>query len=261
MNKKRGDRMKNINGCDKSLFREVTSDRTSKSKAAIRRKLDRIRHKLMAGGRLTAEEKAFLRRYAPALYELAMSMEREREAYEERLKQCRTREEAERIKMEKMVEMGSAKEEDAETKIIRMAQIKAAEETTAAAVNKKPSQTEKEKKKQKAEKERKEAQKLRERKKAAKERRDRERTEKELREEEYRETERLRQEQEARYMEKETGIIYGRPINSTVGQVRPLPGAMRQEVVFEEMDEVYMGGGEFAKGLAAYQAVLQEGIQ
>lgn len=67
--------MKNINGCDKSLFREVTSDRTSKSKAAIRRKLERIRHKLMAGGRLTAEEKAFLRRYAPALYELAMSME------------------------------------------------------------------------------------------------------------------------------------------------------------------------------------------
>ena len=70
--------MKQINGWDKSLFREVSSDKTSKSRAAIRRKLERIRHKLMAGGRLTAEEKAFLRRYAPALYDLAMAMERER---------------------------------------------------------------------------------------------------------------------------------------------------------------------------------------
>lgn len=65
--------MKQINGWDKSLFREVSSDKTSKSRAAIRRKLERIRHKLMAGGRLTAEEKAFLRRYAPALYDLVGS--------------------------------------------------------------------------------------------------------------------------------------------------------------------------------------------
>ena len=92
--------MKQINGWDKSLFREVSSDKTSKSRAAIRRKLERIRHKLMAGGRLTAEEKAFLRRYAPALYDLAMAMERERAAYEERLKNCRTKEEADRIMME-----------------------------------------------------------------------------------------------------------------------------------------------------------------
>lgn len=111
--------MKQINGWDKSLFREVSSDKTSKSRAAIRRKLERIRHKLMAGGRLTAEEKAFLRRYAPALYDLAMAMERERAAYEERLKNCRTKEEADRIMMEKMAQMGSAREEDAETKIMR----------------------------------------------------------------------------------------------------------------------------------------------
>lgn len=252
--------MKQINGWDKSLFREISSDKTSKNRAAIRRKLERIRHKLMAGGRLTAEEKAFLRRYAPALYDLAMAMERERAAYEERLKNCRTKEEADRVMMEKMAEVGSAREEDAETKIMRMAQIKAAEEATAAAVNKKPSQVEKDRKKQKAEQERIEAKRRRDRKKAARERREKERVEKEQRQEEYEEAERLKQEQENRYVEKEKGIIYGRPVNSMAGEVRPLPGGAWQQVDLEEMDEIYVGGGEFAKGLAAYQAVMEEGI-
>lgn len=252
--------MKQINGWDKSLFREVSSDKTSKSRAAIRRKLERIRHKLMAGGRLTAEEKAFLRRYAPALYDLSMAMERERAAYEERLKNCRTKEEADRIMMEKMAQMGSAREEDAETKIMRMAQIKAAEKATAAAVNKKPSQVEKDKKKQKEEQERIEAKRKRDRKKAARERREKERVEKELRQEEYEEEERLKEKQENQYVEKEMGIIYGRPVNSMAGEVRPLRGGPWQEVEFKEMDEIYVGGGEFAKGLAAYQAVMEEGV-
>ena len=202
--------MKQINGWDKSLFREVSSDKTSKSRAAIRRKLERIRHKLMAGGRLTAEEKAFLRRYAPALYDLAMAMERERAAYEERLKNCRTKEEAgPDHDGEDGSEMGSAREEDAETKIMRMAQIKAAEKATAAAVNKKPSQVEKDKKKQKEEQERIEAKRKRDRKKAARERREKERVEKELRQEEYEEEERLKEKQENQYVERRWGSFTG----------------------------------------------------
>ena len=44
------------------------------------------------------------------------------------------------------------------------------------------------------------------------------------------------------------------------GEVRPLRGGPWQEVEFKEMDEIYVGGGEFAKGLAAYQAVMEEGV-
>ena len=78
--------MKYVSGWDKSLLQEVSSKRTSNSSVAVRKKLERIKRKLRAGVRLTPEEKAFLRQYAPRLYEEAMAAERERAAYEERLK-------------------------------------------------------------------------------------------------------------------------------------------------------------------------------
>ena len=85
-----------VNGWNNSLFKVLSSKKSPDNRAAIRRKLERIRHKLRSGARLTPAEKEFLRRYAPQLYEQAMAIERERAAYEERLKKCRTEEELER---------------------------------------------------------------------------------------------------------------------------------------------------------------------
>ena len=65
--------MKYVSGWDKSLLQEVSSKRTSNSRGAIRKKLERIKRKLRAGVRLTPEEKAFLRQYAPRLYEEAIN--------------------------------------------------------------------------------------------------------------------------------------------------------------------------------------------
>lgn len=207
----RGESMKQVSGWNKTLLKEVSSDKPSKSRAAIRRKLARIRQKLMAGGRLTAEEKAFLRRYAPKLYEEAMAMERERAAYEERLKRCRTKEEAERIKTEKMMETADAKEEDKELRMMRMAQIKAAEDASAPAVNRKPSQVEKEKKRIREEKRKRDARTVAERKEFDKARRERERADRRRRDDRYYESERLKEEAEEDYRKRKEGVIYKKP--------------------------------------------------
>lgn len=117
-----------VNGWNNSLFKVLSSKKSSDNRAAIRRKLERIRHKLRSGARLTPAEKEFLRRYAPQLYEQAMSIERERAAYEERLKKCQTEEEMERVQLEKMAEIAAAaKEEVVETVLVRIAQMEAAE--------------------------------------------------------------------------------------------------------------------------------------
>ncbi len=117
-----------VNGWNNSLFKVLSSKKSPDNRAAIRRKLERIRHKLRSGARLTPAEKEFLRRYAPQLYEQAMAIERERAAYEERLKKCRTEEEMERVQLEKMAEIAAtAKEEEAENMLVRIAQMEAAE--------------------------------------------------------------------------------------------------------------------------------------
>ena len=203
--------MKQVSGWNKTLLQEVSSDTPSKNRAAIRRKLARIRQKLMAGGRLTAEEKAFLRRYAPKLYEQAMAMERERAAYEERLKRCRTKEEAERVKNEKMMEMAEGEDEDRELQMMRMAQTKAAEDDAAPAVNRKPSQVEQEKKRIQEEKRKQRARMAAERKKLEKDRHERERAEKKWWDDKYYESERLKEETEEDYREREEGVIYRKP--------------------------------------------------
>ena len=123
--------MELADGWNNSLFKVLSSKKTSDNRAAIRRKLERIRQKLRSGARLTPAEKQFLRQYAPQLYEKAMAIERERAAYEERLKRCRTEEELERVKLEKMAEMAAADKEDEETLLARMAQMEEAEKEAA----------------------------------------------------------------------------------------------------------------------------------
>ena len=57
--------MKSVGGLDTSMYKELSTKKTSKDRSAIRRKLERIKRKLRAGGRLTPAEKEFLRKYAP----------------------------------------------------------------------------------------------------------------------------------------------------------------------------------------------------
>ncbi len=100
--------------------REITS-KTSKSSessgdgqdSAVRRQLEDIREsqkdnsaqmaaqidmKLMAGKRLSAKEMEYLKEHDPETYKKAKAVEMEREAYERELKNCRTKEEVQRVK-------------------------------------------------------------------------------------------------------------------------------------------------------------------
>jgi len=270
--------MEFISGWDKALFREVSSRKDSSGSESVKRKLERIKRKLLAGVRLTAEEKAFLREHAPNLYEEAMAMERERAAYEERLKKCRTKEEAERIKTEKMMEE-AAQEEDAEAEMMRMAQTKAAEEDAASAVAHKPSRIEGDNGHGRAEPERQEAGKARDGKKADGEGQDRERTDRERWQDRYYGEQGRQKEQEEHGTGNESGFIYRRTGHPGAGKARPLPKGMHQQAAFgsgqegRSMEMTGDGGtvqtagtaeqhGGFdkgyARGYAAYQAVLQE---
>lgn len=57
----------------------------------------RIAAKLRNGKKLTAKEMAFLRQYNPALYRKALMIQKQREALENRLRSCRSKEEAEQM--------------------------------------------------------------------------------------------------------------------------------------------------------------------
>ncbi|SES83135.1 hypothetical protein [[Clostridium] polysaccharolyticum] len=61
---------------------------------AVTRHLNQITAKLKAGKRLTAEEKAFLLRHSPALYQTAKRVEIQREALKNQLEHARSKEEA-----------------------------------------------------------------------------------------------------------------------------------------------------------------------
>jgi len=58
-----------------------------------------IKNKLLAGGKLTAEERKYLQAKDPEAYQKLKSAEQEQKAFEQKLKQCRTKEEAQRLKM------------------------------------------------------------------------------------------------------------------------------------------------------------------
>lgn len=235
-----------VNGAGPGTIKLLSSGKTTKNQEVIRKKLERIKRKLRGGGRLTASEKEFLRRYAPELYRQAIAIERERAAYEERLKQCRTKEEAERVKTEKMAEVAGSKDEDLDMKIIRMAQIKAAEEIAAPTIKRRPSQTEKEKQQREiARKKRKE------REKKERERLNRERRERERQEDEYYKEKRIEEEHRQRYWAREAGIIYKRP-------VREMDGDNEGEVITAANLERVEEQSFRVRGRAAYRAAVSQ---
>lgn len=58
-----------------------------------------IHTKLMAGGKLTAEERRYLQAKDPEAYAKLRQNEQEQKAFEQKLRQCKTKEEAQRLKM------------------------------------------------------------------------------------------------------------------------------------------------------------------
>lgn len=110
---------------------------------AVKEKLAKIRAKLRSGARLTGEEKNFLQTHDPQLYRKITALEKEEAAYEERLKKCSTRDEAERAKTEKLGQIAAdLKQEDPEFSMLRLTRMQDVEKKTAIAVSRKPWQRE-----------------------------------------------------------------------------------------------------------------------
>lgn len=130
-----------------SFAKAISSRGKSSDETAVQAKLGKIRAKLKAGARLTSAEKEFLKKHDPQLYMKVMALEQEQAAYEDRLKKCRTRDDAERIKTQKLAEMASnLSKEDAEYLMIRLNQMKEAEKKMASIVTRKPWQKDLDKK-------------------------------------------------------------------------------------------------------------------
>lgn len=61
----------------------------------LRMKIDKIKSKLRGGGRLTPDERQFLYEYAPDLLKKICEIERERDAFAQRLRACKSQQEME----------------------------------------------------------------------------------------------------------------------------------------------------------------------
>ena len=66
------------------------------------KELQRITNKIYAGGDLTEKEMQYLQKKNPILYQKMRAVEAEAKQYEEDLKRCKTKDEAQRIKMNKL---------------------------------------------------------------------------------------------------------------------------------------------------------------
>ena len=65
-------------------------------------RMQTIMGKLNAGKKLTTEEKQYLQARNPQLYQMVQSADEEQKAYEREMRQCRTKEEAQRVRMAHM---------------------------------------------------------------------------------------------------------------------------------------------------------------
>ena len=66
------------------------------------KEMQRITNKIYAGGDLTEQEMQYLQKKNPVLYQKMRAMEAEAKQYEEDLKRCKTKDEAQRIKMNRI---------------------------------------------------------------------------------------------------------------------------------------------------------------
>ena len=66
------------------------------------KEMQRITNKIYAGSKLTEQEMQYLQKKNPVLYQKMRAIEAEAKQYEEDLKRCKTKDEAQRIKMNKI---------------------------------------------------------------------------------------------------------------------------------------------------------------
>lgn len=91
-----------------SLTKELQSESESSSIAAMTDNrshqsiMREIQAKLNAGKQLSSSELEYLKKYDPETYQHAKSVEMERKAYEQRLKNCKTKEEVQMLKASQM---------------------------------------------------------------------------------------------------------------------------------------------------------------
>lgn len=155
-----------------SIAQGVRSGMTDNEEMKIQEKLGKIRAKLRAGARLTGAEREYLKKHDPGLYQKVMALEREQAAYEEKLKKCRTRDDAEYMKTWKLAEMSAdMKEEDIEYMMIRLMQMRQTEKKLASVISRKPWQRDLDKKRLEAYKKNKEKEDKKLRKKKAEKKR------------------------------------------------------------------------------------------
>ena len=97
-------------------------------------KLERIMNKVYAGKKLTTEEREYLKAKDPETYRRLKSIESDQKSYEQELRRCKTKEEAQRLKMQhlnsalatvKSVENNPNIPEGKKLAIIRMEQMRA----------------------------------------------------------------------------------------------------------------------------------------
>lgn len=86
-------------GSHKSLDEYLNASQVRDADGGDRDKLRNIHNKLLAGGKLTAEERKYLQAKDPEAYQKLKASEQEQKAFEQKLKQCRTKEEVQRLKM------------------------------------------------------------------------------------------------------------------------------------------------------------------
>jgi hypothetical protein len=72
------------------------------------RTVEAIRTKLLAGKKLSSVELDYLREHAPELYEKAIRVAQDRDAYETSLRQSKSQEEVDRKQNQKMIQMVNA---------------------------------------------------------------------------------------------------------------------------------------------------------
>lgn len=77
------------------------------SEEAKSQKLQSIAGKMKAGQRLSKAELDYLRENAPDVYDKAVKIEKERKAYEKRLKKCKTKDEVMRVNAQKLQQFGA----------------------------------------------------------------------------------------------------------------------------------------------------------
>ena len=82
-----------------SLVSQMMKQNAETEKGA---RLNRIENKMKTGERLSTTEMEYLRKNAPAMYEKAVKIEREREEYRRALENCKTKEEVRQLNMSRM---------------------------------------------------------------------------------------------------------------------------------------------------------------